>query len=108
MGLRSLGLSGEERRRTFCPGHGTLKNIERSGSVQALTGPISRGDLGTVEQHLRALAERLPEYLDAYRALGLLTVALAEEKKSLAPKGAQALRRVLTDREEPRPRREKG
>ncbi|MCL2669227.1 MAG: DUF2520 domain-containing protein, partial [Syntrophaceae bacterium] len=93
----SLGLCREEARRTFWPlVAGTLKNIERSGSVQALTGPISRGDAGTIDRHLHALAERFPGYLNAYCELGRLTVDLALEKKSLSPEGAEALWKILS------------
>jgi predicted short-subunit dehydrogenase-like oxidoreductase (DUF2520 family) len=49
----SIGLSREEAIRAFWPlVLGTLKNIETKGTVQALTGPISRGDTGTIEQHI--------------------------------------------------------
>ena len=92
----SLGLERSEAIRAFWPlVMGTLKNIERSGSVQALTGPISRGDAGTIDQHIRALRERLPEYLPTYREMGLLTVELALRKKSLSPQGAAVIRKVL-------------
>ncbi len=60
---------------------------------QALTGPIARGDVATVERHLRALAED-PELLDLYRklALELLTLDLGHE-----PKLQLALQRALRD-----------
>jgi len=38
-----------------------------------LTGPIARGDLATVEAHLRALAERTPDLVPLYRALAEAT-----------------------------------
>ena len=34
---------------------GTVGNIERDGAAAALTGPIVRGDLGTVQTHLEQL-----------------------------------------------------
>ena len=93
----ALGLSREEAIRAFWPlVSGTLKNIETKGSVQALTGPISRGDAGTVEQHIRVLSETLPDYLPAYCALGLLTVALALKRKSLSPEHAYIINNILT------------
>lgn len=92
----SLGLSREEAIRAFWPlVCGTLKNIESKGSVQALTGPISRGDAGTIERHLQVLRERLPDHLPLYRELGLRTVELAEKKKSLSPEMAERLRNIL-------------
>jgi predicted short-subunit dehydrogenase-like oxidoreductase (DUF2520 family) len=39
------------------------------GPAAALTGPAVRGDVGTIERNLQALAERAPHALDAYLAL---------------------------------------
>ena len=38
-----------------------------------LTGPISRGDLETVDAHLRAIQEQAPEIEPMYRALAEAT-----------------------------------
>jgi predicted short-subunit dehydrogenase-like oxidoreductase (DUF2520 family) len=54
---------------------GSLENLRQAPPPQALTGPISRGDVGTVEKHLAALHE--PLLRNAYCALGQLTVKLA-------------------------------
>lgn len=43
----------------------------------ALTGPIARGDTGTVERHLQALREGAPELVPLYEALAAQTRALA-------------------------------
>ncbi|MHB8908740.1 MAG: Rossmann-like and DUF2520 domain-containing protein [Syntrophales bacterium] len=92
----SLGLSRDEAANAFRPLiEGTLKNIETKGSIQALTGPISRGDVGTIEEHLRLFRERLPAYLPAYRTMGLLTVDLAMKKNSVAPERAALIRNIL-------------
>jgi predicted short-subunit dehydrogenase-like oxidoreductase (DUF2520 family) len=42
-----------------------------------LTGPIDRGDWGTVERHLEAIRAERPELEEAYRALAVLTAAQA-------------------------------
>jgi predicted short-subunit dehydrogenase-like oxidoreductase (DUF2520 family) len=92
----SLGLSREDAIRTFWPlVTCTLRNIEAKGSMEALTGPISRGDAGTIEQHLKVFRDKLPGYLPAYCALGLLTVDLAVAKRSLSPERAEAIRKIL-------------
>jgi predicted short-subunit dehydrogenase-like oxidoreductase (DUF2520 family) len=92
----SLGLSRDEAMRAFRPlVGGTLKNIETKGSVQALTGPISRGDAGTIESHLRVLREKLPAYLPVYCAMGLLTVEMAVEKRTLSPEKAEVIKKIL-------------
>jgi predicted short-subunit dehydrogenase-like oxidoreductase (DUF2520 family) len=45
--------------------------------VAALTGPIRRGDVGTVTAHLRELRRSYPEALTTYAALGRLILAQA-------------------------------
>ena len=91
----SLGLSREEAIRAFWPlVRGTLKNIESYGTILALTGPIARGDTGTVEKHVSALHQKLPAFLDAYRAMGIVTVDLAT-KKGLSEDKSRAIRTVL-------------
>jgi predicted short-subunit dehydrogenase-like oxidoreductase (DUF2520 family) len=93
----SLGLSRDEALRAFWPlVNGTLKNIETKGSIQALTGPISRGDAGTIEQHIRVLSETLPDYLPAYCAMGLLTVELAIKRNTLSPERADIIKNILS------------
>jgi predicted short-subunit dehydrogenase-like oxidoreductase (DUF2520 family) len=94
----SLGLSRDEAANAFWPLiAGTLKNIETKGSVQALTGPISRGDAGTIEEHIRVFREKLPAYLPAYCAMGLLTVDLAMKKNTLTPARAEVIKKILND-----------
>jgi predicted short-subunit dehydrogenase-like oxidoreductase (DUF2520 family) len=93
----SLGLDRDEAIRAFWPlVIGTLTNVETRGSIQALTGPISRGDAGTIEQHIRVLREKLPAYLPAYCEMGLLTVELAVKKGTLSMEKAEMIKTLLT------------
>ncbi|OVE79177.1 hypothetical protein BVY01_03280 [bacterium I07] len=55
---------------------GTLKNIQERGTVEALTGPISRGDFHTVKHHIESLRKH-PDILSAYVVLGQHTLKLA-------------------------------
>ena len=92
----SLGLTREEAIRAFWPlVLGTLRNIEAKGTVQALTGPISRGDVGTLEQHLAVFREKLPMYLPVYCTMGLQTVELAVQKKALSHERAEFIKTIL-------------
>jgi predicted short-subunit dehydrogenase-like oxidoreductase (DUF2520 family) len=94
----SLGMSRDEAMRASWPLiSGTLKNIEAKGSIQALTGPISRGDSGTIKEHIRVYRERFPSYLPAYCAMGLLTVDLAMKKNSLTLERAEVINNILKD-----------
>jgi len=80
---RSFGLTDDEALKASRPLiAGTLRNIERKGTVSALSGPIERGDAGTVKRHLAALALSCPDLLPVYRHLGLLTVDVAARKNS--------------------------
>jgi predicted short-subunit dehydrogenase-like oxidoreductase (DUF2520 family) len=93
----SIGLSRNEAIHAFWPlVFCTLRNIEARGTAHALTGPISRGDTGTIEQHIRVLREKLPAYLPAYCSMGLLTVDLAVKKGTLSPEKAEAIKAILT------------
>ncbi len=66
----------------------SVDNVLERGAT-ALTGPIARGDVGTVERHLALLDADLPELASAYRALGMVT--LAQVRAELPPATAEAL-----------------
>lgn len=53
---------------------GTIDNLERLGPQRALTGPIVRGDVGTIKRHLEALS---PPIRETYEALATATRRLA-------------------------------
>jgi predicted short-subunit dehydrogenase-like oxidoreductase (DUF2520 family) len=59
---------------------GTMANVERLGTTEALTGPIVRGDVGTVQAHLEAMERRAPKLLPLYRLLAERVIALAQER----------------------------
>ncbi|MBO8129306.1 MAG: DUF2520 domain-containing protein [Peptococcaceae bacterium] len=58
---------------------GTLNNISDIGLPKALTGPVARGDVNTVREHLKALAASplLRNIEEQYRSLGRYTVEVA-------------------------------
>lgn len=59
----------------------SLKNVKISSAAAALTGPIARGDLKTVNMHLDALRSRnLKDISDLYSALARATTRLAARK----------------------------
>jgi predicted short-subunit dehydrogenase-like oxidoreductase (DUF2520 family) len=66
----------------------------RSGDA-ALTGPVARGDAGTVRAHLEVLAAVAPEVLPAYVAMARLTADRALATGRLDPNQAGALLEVL-------------
>jgi predicted short-subunit dehydrogenase-like oxidoreductase (DUF2520 family) len=73
----------------------TLGNARALGVAAALTGPMTRGDVGTLAAHLEALREHAPAVLPLYRAAGEREVSIALERGVLAPEAAGAMRRLL-------------
>jgi len=63
----------------------TLDNMAAQGTVAALTGPLSRGDLQTITGHLSALASDAPHLLPLYRTLGLATLDLVKARDEIPP-----------------------
>ena len=61
----------------------------------ALTGPVARGDAGTVAAHLEVLAAAAPEVLPSYVAMARLTADRAIAAGRLDPDRAWALLEVL-------------
>jgi predicted short-subunit dehydrogenase-like oxidoreductase (DUF2520 family) len=74
---------------------GTLGNARALGIRAALTGPITRGDDGTLRAHLAALEQHAPGVLDLYRAAAAREIRLAEERGALTPAAAATLRSSL-------------
>jgi len=74
-----------------------LANGEALGLQGALTGPIARGDVGTVEAHLAALRRVAPSAVPAYLALGQAQLAIAERDGHLPPEAAARLRGLLAN-----------
>ncbi|WBB48759.1 DUF2520 domain-containing protein [Verrucosispora sp. WMMA2044] len=73
-----------------------LENALRLGD-DALTGPVSRGDAGTVRRHLARLASTAPEAVEPYLVLARRTADRAVAAGRLRPADAAALFGVLDD-----------
>lgn len=99
LGLQMLDASGIKREQGLpairplidC----TLKNIISAGPTQALTGPIARGDLGTVQAHLEIMDRLTPSMTPLYKSLGLATASVAVEKGTLSSTDREKLRKIL-------------
>ena len=76
----------------------TLGNARVLGVRAALTGPITRGDRGTLEAHLRTLRAHAPGVLDLYVAAAEREIVLAEGRGALTPEVAADLRNSLATR----------
>lgn len=74
---------------------GTISNLKALTPESALTGPIARGDTGTVAAHLKALGNKVPELMELYKTLGRRTLKLAQKKGKLTPEKLEALTKLL-------------
>lgn len=74
---------------------GSLNNIANVGLPNCLTGPIARGDLGTINKHLKALKQDSPHSLGIYKELGLHTIPIALAKGKIDAKRAGELQDLL-------------
>lgn len=96
--LLSCGFDNQQAMELLIPIHkATSDNLTRLGPETALTGPIVRGDRGTVNDHLNALKEQKPELLELYCRLGERTVDLAEASGRLPKERALELHQLLAD-----------
>lgn len=74
----------------------TLKNIEKSGQVDALTGPVDRNDMETISSHIEYIKKHLPEMETFYKEASKMTSKVAKEKGSLTHKEFTDLNRFLS------------
>ncbi|MBI4835312.1 MAG: DUF2520 domain-containing protein [Planctomycetes bacterium] len=71
--------------------NGAVNNINKIGLTDALTGPIARGDVNTIKEHIRAIKLTLPEYLPFYIIAGKETIKLGLAKGTLSRPRAKEL-----------------
>jgi len=84
--LQNLGIPATDAEVALLPLlESTVRNLRAVGLPDALTGPLARGDVGTVDRHVRALDKHEPALGDLYRLLGRATLPLAVAKWELEP-----------------------
>ncbi|MDP2719515.1 MAG: DUF2520 domain-containing protein, partial [Dehalococcoidia bacterium] len=89
---QSFGISTPEATRALLPlVRGTVNNIENVGLPNCLTGPIARGDLGTIKKHLTALEAETTSVLGTYRELGRQTIPVSLAKGRINEERAKEL-----------------
>lgn len=71
-----------------------IGNLATRTPVEALTGPVVRGDVETVRKHLETLSSQ-PELYNVYRALSGVALKMAGERGT-DPKALAAIRALLT------------
>lgn len=92
----ALGVSQAEAIQALMPLlKGTLNNIDNVGLPDCLTGPIARGDVGTIEKHLQILGSVDTEVLRVYREMGRQTVPISIAKGRIDQISAEDIQRLL-------------
>ena len=94
--LVACGLKRKEALQVLAPlVQSTVNNLKQTSPEKALTGTFARGDLATVNRHLKALSTKQhAEALEIYKLLGLHSLQLAAKNK-LDPNLAAQIRKAL-------------
>ncbi|MEA1958296.1 MAG: DUF2520 domain-containing protein [Chloroflexota bacterium] len=94
----SFGIDHKQATQALIPLlRGTLNNIDNIGIPECLTGPIARGDTGTVNKHISALEKSAPEVLSTYLEMGLQTLPIATAKGKIDKESADAIQTLLKE-----------
>ncbi len=95
--LVSCGIESEQTIPLLLPlVHASLENVKDRGPEQGLTGPIVRGDIGTVTKHIQALENAAPELLQLYLQTGILTTLIGEGSGRLELEKGAAIRHLFS------------
>jgi len=95
--LESTGIPANMASRALWPLiHGTVRNIENIGIPRALTGPVARGDISTVEKHLDCMEEMAPELVKLYALLGFYTAPIALDRGSIDQQAQEKFQKLFS------------
>ena len=77
---------------------GTVSNIKKMGTEKSLTGPIARGDVGTIKEHISSFNEFFSKEDTAlYRMMGIETSKIAHQNKWIKESTAEELKEILKE-----------
>ncbi len=100
---KSFGIEPKQATQALLPLlQGTINNIGNIGIPECLTGPIARGDTGTISKHISALELSAPDALSAYLEMGLQTIPIALAKGKIDKETADALQKLLEEKQHER------
>lgn len=76
----------------------TIDNIKKLGTKKSLTGPIARGDTGTIKEHLDNIKKNFEkdDYL-LYKVLGLATSKIAYKNKWITRNTFEKFKKIFMD-----------
>ncbi len=78
--------------------HKMIDAVLDTDPAAALTGPIARGDVATIEKQLKALAEQVPDLMGVYREMGLQNIDISKTKAQASPENLSRLQSLLVNR----------
>jgi len=94
--LQEIGINKENAAKMLLPLiKATVKNIETVGIPEALTGPIARGDVATVLNHIENIKEKTPEFLALYAILGLKAIEVSRAKRDITDETAKNMTQLF-------------
>jgi predicted short-subunit dehydrogenase-like oxidoreductase (DUF2520 family) len=78
----------------------TINNIKKLGTKKALTGPIARGDTGTIKEHLDYFKKNSEKGdYSLYKALGLATSKIAYKNKWISRRTFEEFKTIFMEGE---------
>ena len=75
----------------------TVDGLETQGLLGAMTGPISRGDIGTVQKHLHSLEEQSPELIPLYCNIALSAIKIVDINEEIDQTNSQYIKCLLEE-----------
>jgi len=76
----------------------TLTNLRNHGIEKSLSGPILRGDIGTIEKHLEILSTEFPFYKSIYQQLAQIVLELKSVREKLSSEKYEAIMQLVNER----------
>lgn len=73
----------------------SLENGFTEGAINALSGPIARGDINTLQAHLNAIEQKAPDLRSTYTTMGAQALKLVQQKNALNEKELAAMEKLL-------------
>jgi predicted short-subunit dehydrogenase-like oxidoreductase (DUF2520 family) len=74
----------------------TMDNVKSLGSINALTGPIARGDYEVVEGHIKSISTVSDSFARVYKELGEVVLDMAVKRGSIGRYEASYLKNILS------------
>ncbi len=74
---------------------GTIENVKKMGTKESLTGPIARGDIGTIEEHLKNFSLYYRDGRKFYKFMGKETAKISYENGWINKEKFEKLQKIL-------------